>query len=38
MAIGLCMLLSVVVNIILDALVIFVFHWDVIGVASSPIG
>ncbi|MEK5240490.1 MATE family efflux transporter [Paenibacillus sp. FSL L8-0470] len=31
------MLLSVVVNIILDALVIFVFHWDVIGVASATV-
>lgn len=31
------MLLSVAVNIILDALVIFVFHWDVIGVASATV-
>ncbi|MEY9094989.1 MATE family efflux transporter [Paenibacillus sp. RC84] len=31
------MLLSVVVNIILDALVIFVFHWGVIGVASATV-
>ncbi|AIQ58748.1 MATE family efflux transporter [Paenibacillus borealis] len=31
------MLLSVVVNIILDALVIFVLHWDVIGVASATV-
>ncbi|MFF2889274.1 MATE family efflux transporter [Paenibacillus sp. NPDC057967] len=31
------MLLSVVVNIILDALVIFVFHWSVIGVASATV-
>ncbi|MBW4080597.1 MATE family efflux transporter [Paenibacillus sp. S150] len=31
------MLLSVVVNIILDVLVIFVFHWDVIGVASATV-
>ncbi|MFD7522076.1 MATE family efflux transporter [Paenibacillus chitinolyticus] len=31
------MILSVVVNIILDALVIFVFHWDVIGVASATV-
>ncbi len=31
------MLLSIVVNIILDALVIFVFHWDVIGVASATV-
>ena len=31
------MLLSVVVNILLDALVIFVFHWDVIGVASATV-
>ncbi|MEK3787357.1 MATE family efflux transporter [Paenibacillus sp. FSL K6-1230] len=31
------MLLSVVVNIFLDALVIFVFHWDVIGVASATV-
>lgn len=31
------MMLSVVVNIILDALVIFVFHWDVIGVASATV-
>lgn len=29
------MILSVVVNIMLDALVIFVCHWDVIGVASA---
>ncbi|QHT62562.1 MATE family efflux transporter [Paenibacillus lycopersici] len=31
------MIMSVVVNIILDALVIFVFHWDVIGVASATV-
>lgn len=31
------MMLSVVVNIILDAVVIFVFHWDVIGVASATV-
>lgn len=31
------MILSVVVNIILDALVIFVFHWGVIGVASATV-
>ncbi|RED37156.1 MATE family efflux transporter [Paenibacillus sp. VMFN-D1] len=31
------MILSVVVNIILDALVIFAFHWDVIGVASATV-
>lgn len=31
------MMLSVVVNIILDALVIFVFHWGVIGVASATV-
>ncbi|KMY50248.1 MATE family efflux transporter [Peribacillus loiseleuriae] len=31
------MILSVVVNIILDALVIFVFHWDVTGVASATV-
>ncbi|WP_139997441.1 MATE family efflux transporter [Paenibacillus paridis] len=31
------MILSVAVNIILDALVIFVFHWDVIGVASATV-
>ncbi|NUU59010.1 MATE family efflux transporter [Paenibacillus agri] len=31
------MILSVVVNIFLDALVIFVFHWDVIGVASATV-
>ncbi|MED4455691.1 MATE family efflux transporter [Metabacillus fastidiosus] len=31
------MILSVVINIILDALVIFVFHWDVIGVASATV-
>lgn len=31
------MILSVVVNIILDALVIFVFHWDVIGVATATV-
>ncbi|MDO7908766.1 MATE family efflux transporter [Paenibacillus sp. JX-17] len=31
------MILSVVVNIILDALVIFVLHWDVIGVASATV-
>ena len=31
------MILSVVVNIILDAVVIFVFHWEVIGVASATV-
>ncbi|WP_285767437.1 MATE family efflux transporter [Peribacillus sp. SI8-4] len=31
------MILSVVVNILLDAFVIFVFHWDVIGVASATV-
>lgn len=31
------MIISVVVNIILDALAIFVFHWDVIGVASATV-
>jgi len=31
------MILSVAVNIILDALVIFVFHWGVIGVASATV-
>lgn len=31
------MILSVVVNIILDALVVFVFHWGVIGVASATV-
>ncbi|WP_334076920.1 MATE family efflux transporter [Paenibacillus sanfengchensis] len=31
------MMLSVVVNIILDAIVIFVFHWGVIGVASATV-
>ncbi|MNN79385.1 Multidrug export protein MepA [compost metagenome] len=31
------MILSVVVNIILDALVIFIFHWGVIGVASATV-
>ncbi|MGG4147475.1 MATE family efflux transporter [Paenibacillus algorifonticola] len=31
------MLLSVVVNIILDAIVIFVLHWDVLGVASATV-
>ncbi|WP_145024974.1 MATE family efflux transporter [Paenibacillus sp. Y412MC10] len=31
------MILSVVVNIILDALVIFAFHWGVIGVASATV-
>lgn len=31
------MILSVVVNILLDALVIFVFHWDVLGVASATV-
>jgi len=31
------MLLRVVVKIILDALVIFIFHWDVIGVASATV-
>ncbi|USB33171.1 MATE family efflux transporter [Paenibacillus sp. YPG26] len=31
------MMLSVVVNIILDALVIYVFHWGVIGVASATV-
>ncbi|ODP27193.1 Multidrug export protein MepA [Paenibacillus nuruki] len=31
------MILSVIVNIILDVLVIFVFHWGVIGVASATV-
>ncbi|MBE7680570.1 MATE family efflux transporter [Paenibacillus sp. P13VS] len=31
------MILSVVVNIILDAVVIYVFHWGVIGVASATV-
>ncbi|MEC0265304.1 MATE family efflux transporter [Paenibacillus anseongense] len=31
------MILSVVINIILDALAIFVFHWGVIGVASATV-
>ncbi|WP_238652593.1 MATE family efflux transporter [Paenibacillus piscarius] len=31
------MILSVVVNILLDALVIFVFHWGVIGVATATV-
>ncbi|WP_458463763.1 MATE family efflux transporter, partial [Paenibacillus sp.] len=31
------MILSVVINIILDALFIFVFHWGVIGVASATV-
>lgn len=31
------MILSVVVNIVLDALVIFVFHWGVTGVASATV-
>lgn len=31
------MMLSVIVNIILDALFIFVFHWGVIGVASATV-
>lgn len=31
------MILSVIVNIILDALVIFAFHWGVIGVASATV-
>ncbi|MEF2966563.1 MATE family efflux transporter [Paenibacillus sp. M1] len=31
------MILSVVVNIVLDALVIFVFHWGIIGVASATV-
>jgi putative efflux protein, MATE family len=31
------MILSVVVNILLDALAIFVFHWGVIGVASATV-
>jgi multidrug efflux pump len=31
------MILSVAVNIVLDALVIFVFHWGVIGVASATV-
>jgi len=31
------MILSVVVNIILDAFVIFVFHWDVKGVAAATV-
>lgn len=31
------MILSVIVNIVLDALAIFVFHWGVIGVASATV-
>lgn len=31
------MMLSVAVNIVLDALVIFVFHWGVLGVASATV-
>ncbi|MGN7413052.1 MATE family efflux transporter [Paenibacillus sp. SAF-068] len=31
------MMLSVIVNIILDALFIYVFHWGVIGVASATV-
>ncbi|MEO2202754.1 MATE family efflux transporter [Paenibacillus pabuli] len=31
------MILSVIVNIILDAIVIYVFHWGVIGVASATV-
>lgn len=31
------MILSVVVNIILDAMVVFVFHWGVIGIASATV-
>ncbi|WP_017812349.1 MATE family efflux transporter [Paenibacillus shenyangensis] len=31
------MIISVIVNIILDALVIFVFHWGVVGVASATV-
>lgn len=31
------MILSVVVNIILDAIVVFALHWDVIGVASATV-
>lgn len=31
------MILSVIVNIILDVLVIFVFHWGVIGVATATV-
>lgn len=31
------MILSVVVNIILDAMVIYVFHWGIIGVASATV-
>ncbi|ANS75297.1 MATE family efflux transporter [Paenibacillus yonginensis] len=31
------MILSVIVNIILDALVIYVFHWGIIGVASATV-
>jgi multidrug efflux pump len=31
------MILSVIVNVILDALAIFVFHWGVIGVASATV-
>ncbi len=31
------MILSVVVNVILDAFVIFVFHWDVKGVAAATV-
>lgn len=31
------MILSVIVNIILDALVIYVFHWGIIGIASATV-
>lgn len=31
------MMLSVIVNIVLDALVIFIFHWGVTGVASATV-
>ncbi|MBD7969897.1 MATE family efflux transporter [Paenibacillus gallinarum] len=31
------MILSVVINIILDAMVVFVFHWGIIGVASATV-
>lgn len=31
------MIISVIVNIILDALVIFIFHWGVLGVASATV-
>lgn len=31
------MMLSVIVNILLDALVIFVFHWGVLGVAAATV-